>query len=519
MSGQGNGASVPGTSAQAPQPPVVMLPDGRLQQPAKLGAVVSDALRRWYLETEKEALRGDVKAQALLGQMLIEGYGCEADPAKGREWAEKARRRGYRMDGRDGGRTMATATKHGSEFILQTTNQSLATRLWRYALGDTLFYPPGIGQAEQVGPYTGSTGPCLVRFRDSQLTTAQLNSWILSGCSSSAAIVRVYWLGGSPGTATSREDLLTQLAAAGAPPGPVRLQVFPRRHEAALVDALPAGWQLQPVGPEWVLNVLQLSGVEGEAGAAGQPAAAPPERQRQAAAAADPQQPAEQQQQQQPAFLWSLQRADDLYNYSPDRTKRIPDQLCKAAAKLEEALLAAGLAATQGVAIDLGAAPGGWTHVLARHAQHVIAVDPAAMDPRALASGRVTHLACKAEDAVERIQELAGDSGVGLLVADVNRHPVTLPDMLRPLLPLLHPGAPIIFTLKFYGFGFTREAQWRGELAAALGEDFERVQLVWLLANTRHELTCMAVKRAAPAAGGAAAAAAEEPETAAAAAQ
>lgn len=39
------------------------------------------------------------KAQALLGQMLIEGYGCQADPAKGREWADKARRRGYRMDG------------------------------------------------------------------------------------------------------------------------------------------------------------------------------------------------------------------------------------------------------------------------------------------------------------------------------------------------------------------------------------------------------------------------------------
>lgn len=39
------------------------------------------------------------KAQALLGQMLMEGYGCEADPVKGREWADKARRRGYRMDG------------------------------------------------------------------------------------------------------------------------------------------------------------------------------------------------------------------------------------------------------------------------------------------------------------------------------------------------------------------------------------------------------------------------------------
>ena len=418
---------------------------------------------------------------------------------------------------------MATATKHGSEFILQTTNQSLATRLWRYALGDTLFYPPGIGQvglvpppavtaagrarwcrldwragcaaqrwplhrttsphppalqAEQVGPYTGSTGPCLVRFRDSQLTTAQLNSWILSGCSSSAAIVRVYWLGGSPGTATSREDLLTQLAAAGAPPGPVRLQVFPRRHEAALVDALPAGWQLQPVGPEWVLNVLQLSGVEGEAGAAGQPAAAPPERQRQAAAAADPQQPAEQQQQQQPAFLWSLQ-ARWVGGWAGGRVGgwvggTMRGKGCTARGGEGEGRGNGGRQGGKGRgggqwwapregqeggiwwrpgAGDWGAAQGrrggvachltapcthaphpclpppppsspcagGWTHVLARHAQHVIAVDPAAMDPRALASGRVTHLACKAEDAVERIQELAGDSGVGLLVAGALR--------------------------------------------------------------------------------------------------
>lgn len=90
--------------------------------------VVEDAVRRWYLETEKEAQRGDVvrvhfclscflfptveatnkstnffpleqKAQALLGQMLMEGYGCEEDPVKGREQAEKARRRGYRMQG------------------------------------------------------------------------------------------------------------------------------------------------------------------------------------------------------------------------------------------------------------------------------------------------------------------------------------------------------------------------------------------------------------------------------------
>ncbi|KAK9810453.1 hypothetical protein WJX72_010920 [[Myrmecia] bisecta] len=64
-----------------------------------LAAVVTEAVRRWYLETHKEAVKGDVKMQALLGQMLIDGYGCEADPVAGKEWVDKARRRGYRMSG------------------------------------------------------------------------------------------------------------------------------------------------------------------------------------------------------------------------------------------------------------------------------------------------------------------------------------------------------------------------------------------------------------------------------------
>jgi len=34
-----------------------------------------------------------------MGQMLIEGYGCAKDPAAGMALAEKARRRGYRMQG------------------------------------------------------------------------------------------------------------------------------------------------------------------------------------------------------------------------------------------------------------------------------------------------------------------------------------------------------------------------------------------------------------------------------------
>jgi len=83
------------TSSQ--KKPVLFTPDGKLVERAPLGAVVTDAVRRWYAETEKEAQRGDVKAMALLGQMLMEGYGCEVDMERGKQLAEKARRRGYRM--------------------------------------------------------------------------------------------------------------------------------------------------------------------------------------------------------------------------------------------------------------------------------------------------------------------------------------------------------------------------------------------------------------------------------------
>ena len=54
--------------------------------------------------------------------------------------------------------------------------------------------------------------------------------------------------------------------------------------------------------------------------------------------------------------------------------------------------------------------------MLAQHAQRVIAVDPAALDERALLPG-VTHLACKAEDVVEQIHAMVGQAGVDLLVS------------------------------------------------------------------------------------------------------
>jgi TPR repeat protein len=77
--------------------PVFYSPDGKLIERSSLSCVVSDAVKRWYNEAEREASRGDVKAMALLGQMLMEGYGCDVDMERGKQLAEKARRRGYRM--------------------------------------------------------------------------------------------------------------------------------------------------------------------------------------------------------------------------------------------------------------------------------------------------------------------------------------------------------------------------------------------------------------------------------------
>lgn len=67
--------------------------------PVPLKLVVADAVKRWFEDTYQDAQRGDVKQQALLGQMYAEGYGCEKNMRAAREWSEKAGSRGYQMRG------------------------------------------------------------------------------------------------------------------------------------------------------------------------------------------------------------------------------------------------------------------------------------------------------------------------------------------------------------------------------------------------------------------------------------
>eukprot|EP00887_Chlorella_sp_A99_P004111 scaffold23.g4111.t1 len=249
-------------------------------------------------------------------------------------------------------------------------------------------------QAHEVEPHTEKRGPALALLSGVRTPPLALNAW-LPGSPFGAMVVRVFWLGpiDAPSSlAASQAELLEQLVASGPPPGPLRLHCSPRSLEGWLgQEQLPPTFQLAVTGASHVLQVAQVG-------------------------------PA--------AWRHCTHPAAQLYQYGPSLPKRVPEQLCKAAGKLTEALAAAGFApSAASLAVDVGAAPGGWTAVLAGRCGAVIAIDPADMDPRALRPN-VTHLRCKVEDAVE--QGLA---------------------MVRPLLQLLASGGLAVITLKFHGSG------------------------------------------------------------------
>ncbi len=80
------------------------------------------------------------------------------------------------------------------------------------------------------------------------------------------------------------------------------------------------------------------------------------------------------------------------------RFAREPDQVSRAEFKLLEAIEVFGIKLPpHGVALDLGASPGGWTRVLRQHEQYVTAVDPGDLDPRLASDTGIRHRRMTAE--------------------------------------------------------------------------------------------------------------------------
>lgn len=79
-----------------------------------------------------------------------------------------------------------------------------------------------------------------------------------------------------------------------------------------------------------------------------------------------------------------------------------PEQISRAEFKLLEALEVFGVTLpSQGLALDLGAAPGGWTRLLLEVGMNVVAVDPARLDPRLAKHPRLEHYRGYAEEYLE----------------------------------------------------------------------------------------------------------------------
>ena len=80
----------------------------------------------------------------------------------------------------------------------------------------------------------------------------------------------------------------------------------------------------------------------------------------------------------------------------------LPEQISRAEFKLLEALEVFGVTLpSQGLALDLGAAPGGWTRILLEAGMQVVAVDPAKLDARLSRQPHLEHYRGYAEDYLE----------------------------------------------------------------------------------------------------------------------
>lgn len=117
----------------------------------------------------------------------------------------------------------------------------------------------------------------------------------------------------------------------------------------------------------------------------------------------------------------------------------------RAELKLREAISRFGLdLPAGGRALDLGAAPGGWTRVLAERMAEVVAVDPGALDPRVLALPNVVHLPARVEEL--SVAELGR---FDVLTNDMNLHPAASARQMVAVSELLVPGGLAIMTVKF----------------------------------------------------------------------
>ena len=170
-----------------------------------------------------------------------------------------------------------------------------------------------------------------------------------------------------------------------------------------------------------------------------------------------------------------------------------PDEVSRAEFKLLEALEVFGLSLpSHGVALDLGAAPGGWTRLLLQAGLHVVAVDPARLDPRLL---RNPHLEIYRGYAEKYLEEaLNGHFKFDVIANDMRMDAREAARILVQASPCLRRDGIIISTLKLpHATDEIDPLKNLNEALGLLGRHYEVVQARQLFHN-RQEVTAVAAR-------------------------
>ncbi len=161
------------------------------------------------------------------------------------------------------------------------------------------------------------------------------------------------------------------------------------------------------------------------------------------------------------------------------RFRREKDQISRAEFKLLEAFEAFHIELPSGgVALDLGAAPGGWTRVLRQKGQYVTAVDPARLHPRLAADRGVRHKRMSAEAYLRE-----GPDTYDLLVNDMRMDAVPSARLTNAFADHLYSHAEALLTLKL-----GQSARHLDPACAVLRERFSILHMRQLFHN-RNEVT------------------------------
>lgn len=141
-------------------------------------------------------------------------------------------------------------------------------------------------------------------------------------------------------------------------------------------------------------------------------------------------------------FVSILNRKDTIYPHI-DLAKRFSrrPRLNRAQFKLVEALERFNLKLSGKTALDIGAAPGGWTKVLADKGYTVYAIDPAELDDSLKDNPKIIHIKKKIEDS-------NFNKKVDLIVNDMNISPEESAKITNNSAKYLKKGSYAIFSLK-----------------------------------------------------------------------